>query len=254
MSSGTEIEGPGRERGIERIFQLFAFLHDRREPIRIAELPKAINAPRSTTYTLVRLLTNAGLLESTDRGSAVYFGKLMYIYGQDYVRQNDLVRRGSEVVDQLARETGETCELCMLHLDRQAVVHTSQGSRPFRFSSEIGARIPIPWTASGRFLLSHLSDEEIGKLLTPGDFALPDGRVTTLAGFLHDCREAQQAGICVTKGLITAFTQCLAAPIRRSGIVAATLCFVVPVDVEEERIAELKAMLVKEASALSLPG
>lgn len=254
MAAQTRPDGPGRERGIERIFQLFAFLHDRREPIRVAELAKAINAPRSTTYTLVRLLMNAGLLESADGGASVYFGKLMHIYGQDYVRQNDLVRRGGEIVERLARETGETSELCMLHRDRQAIIHTSPGSRPFRFSSEIGARIPIPWTASGRFLLSHLNERDIADLLTPDDFTLPDGRTTTLADFLDDCRKAQREGICVTKGLITAFTQCLAAPIRRSGVIAATLCFVVPIDVDETRVDELQAILIKEASSLSLPG
>lgn len=254
MALDTKPEGPGRERGTERIFQLLAFLHERREPIRVVDLSKAINAPRSTTYTLVRMLMNAGLLESPDGGTTVFFGKLMYIYGQDYVRQNDLVRRGGEIVERLAKDTGETCELCMLHRDRQAIIHTSQGSRPFRFSSEIGAHIPIPWTASGRFLLSHLSEEEIANLLTPDDFVLPDGRVTTLQEFLHDCRVANQEGICVTKGLITAFTQCLATPIRRSGNVAATLCFVVPIDVGEQRVEELKATLLREAAALSLPG
>lgn len=254
MTVHIKPEGPARERGIERIFQLFAFLHDRREPIRVAELAKAINAPRSTTYTLVRLLMNAGLLDSADGGTTVYFGKLMHIYGQDYVRQNDLVRRGGEIVERLARETGETSELCMLHQDRQAIIHTSPGSRPFRFSSEIGARIPIPWTASGRFLLSQLTEKEIAALLMPEDFTLPDGRTTTLADFLDDCRKAQRDGICVTRGLITAFTQCLAAPIRRSGMIAATLCFVVPIDVDEERVGELKAILIKEAAVLSLPG
>jgi DNA-binding IclR family transcriptional regulator len=253
MTDGMNSEATGRERGIERIFQLFAFLHDRREPIRVAELPKAINAPRSTTYTLVKMLTNAGLLESIDGGSTVFFGKLMHLYGQDYVQQNDIVRRGGEIVARLAKETGETCELCMLHRDRQAIVHTSHGSRPFRFSSEVGARIPIPWTASGRFLLSHLTEKEIAELLKPVDFVLPDGRATTLDDFLRDCREAQRVGICMTKGLITAFTQCLAAPIRRSGRVVATLCFVVPIDVEGDRIEQLKATLIKEAAVLSLP-
>lgn len=242
-----------RERGIERVFHLFAHLHERRGPIRIADLPKAIGAPRSTAYTLVRMLTNAGLLESVDGGSTVYFGKLMHIYGQDYVRENDLVRRGQEAAERLARETGETTELCMLHHDRQAIIHTSQGTRPFRVTSEIGARIPIPWTASGRFLLSHLSDDEVHDLLKSEDFVLPDGRKTTLDDFLRDRRKAERDGICVTKGLITAFTQCLAAPVRREGRVVATLCFVVPIDVDEARLDALKTMLKADANKLSLP-
>ena len=38
----------GRERGIDRVLKLFAYLNDYGRPVRVADLPKALSAPRST--------------------------------------------------------------------------------------------------------------------------------------------------------------------------------------------------------------
>ena len=57
------------------------------------------------------------------------------------------------------------------------VAQTRDGARPFRISSNVGEPVPIPWTASGRLLVSHLSDAEIQALIPDEDFRLPDGRL-----------------------------------------------------------------------------
>lgn len=243
----------GRERGIDRILKLFAFLDAHGQPVRVAELPKALGAPRSTIYELVRVLTESGMLEVSGDDNKVFFGKLMYLYGTNYIRENDLVRRGAVEVDRLSRDTGETGELCVLYRNRQAIVHTHASARPMGISSEVGAQIPIPWTASGRLLLSHLTDAEIKHLITPEDLILPDGRNVAIDDFIADCRNAGGRKIVVTTGLINSFTQCLAAPIVGvRGIVEATICLVIPIDIGSERRTELEEQLAKAGERLSV--
>ena len=147
-----------REKGLNRGLEILQFLHTTQRAIGIGDLAKGVNAPRSTTYTLVRSLVDAGLLEMAGEGNRVYFGKKLYLYGMDYVRGNDLLRRGRQEVDELSRETGETSELCMLQSGRYTIVHSSPGTRPFRISSATGLQIPLPWTASGRLLLAGLEE------------------------------------------------------------------------------------------------
>ncbi|MGK9086227.1 hypothetical protein KXR64_20865, partial [Brucella intermedia] len=53
-------------------------------PARLADLPKALDAPKSTIYDLVNILSEAGLLEVKD--ARVYFGKVMQLYGASYLR------------------------------------------------------------------------------------------------------------------------------------------------------------------------
>ncbi len=64
-----------REKGLTRVLQILEFLHTTQRAIGIGDLAKGVSAPRSTTYTLVRSLVDAGLLEMAGDGNRVYFGK-----------------------------------------------------------------------------------------------------------------------------------------------------------------------------------
>jgi len=245
----------GRERGIDRVLKLFAYLNSVGRPVRLAELPKALGAPRSTIYELVTTLGQSGLLEVVGDDNRVFFGRAMYLYGINYFRENDLARRGAAEVDALSQLTGESSELCMLNRNRQAIVHAHPGSRPMRISSEVGAQIPLPWTASGRLLLAHMSSDEIRSLIQPEDLVLPDRRVVEIDAFIADCHAARGTSLVVTRGLINSFAQCLAAPILGvSGQVQATICFVLPIDVTDEHRATMQEHLVASSRKLSLPG
>lgn len=250
--SETKHEG-SRERGIDRVLKLLAFLNESGRPVRLADLPKALGAPRSTIYELVRMLTDSGILQLSGEDNKVYFGKLIYLYGINYLRENDLIRRGSEAVDALSKLTGETSELCMLHRNRQAIVHTHPGSRPMRISSQAGGQIPLPWTASGRLLLAHMTATEIEALIAPEDLILPDKRVVEMKDFVSDCIGARGSAIVSTSGLINNFTQCLAAPIYGvSGHVEATICLVLPLDVTDTQRSELQQALIASSRKLSI--
>ncbi|MBZ9759962.1 IclR family transcriptional regulator [Mesorhizobium sp. CA8] len=254
-SEGADEERPAgsREKGLNRALNILEFLHANQRAIGIGDLAKGLNAPRSTTYTLVRELVEAGLLEMAGDGNRVYFGKKLYLYGMAYMRGNDLLRRGRQEVDTLSRETGETSELCMLQSGRYTIVHSSPGTRPFRISSATGLQIPLPWTASGRLLLAGLDRGGIEAMVTEDDLVLPDGRKLELDDFIDDIARARVTGYCVTSGLVDAYTKCLAAPVFSApGKVEATMCLVVPIDTSEERTGELLALLRERAGRLSI--
>jgi DNA-binding IclR family transcriptional regulator len=155
-------------------------------------------------------------------------------------------------VDRLAKETGETSEFCMLQNGRYTIMHMRPGNRPFRISSAVGLQIPIPWTASGRLLLAGKSRAEIEALIPAEDFVLPDGRQIEVDDFVAAVREAQRDGYCLTKGLVDAVTQCLAAPIYApDGAVDATICLVLPVDLNEDQAEHLRNRLLESGRTLS---
>lgn len=68
VSAGEKISG-SREKGLNRVLEILEFLHTTQRAIGIGDLAKGVNAPRSTTYTLVRSLVDAGLLEMEGDGN-----------------------------------------------------------------------------------------------------------------------------------------------------------------------------------------
>ncbi|WP_266019367.1 IclR family transcriptional regulator [Brucella intermedia] len=238
---------------MDRVIKLFSYLHSMRRPVRLAEIPRGIDAPRSTIYSLVGILADAGILEVNGDDNRVSFGKLMYIYGASYLRENSAIDRGKAAVDRLAEATGETSELCVRHNNRQLIVHTALGSRPLRISSEAGSEIPLPWTASGRILLSSWSENDINELLEANDFILPDRRSIDPDTFVAECHAARSMSTFKTVGLINSFSQCIAAPITdASGTPEATICLVLPLDLPASRISELEAELIDTARKISI--
>ena len=72
--------------------------------------------------------------------------------------------------EEAQRRAGATAQVCALRGRKYVVVDCRDGPGPFRITSDIGVEVPIPWTASGRLLVGHMSDAEIR------DFIAPDWR------------------------------------------------------------------------------
>ena len=244
-----------RRRGIDRVIMLLDALLRHRVPMRVGDIAKAIGAPRSTTYEIVNSLLEAEMLENVGPEGYVYFGRAMHLFGWAYSHHNAHYRRIIETLDKMAAETGETVQLCGLRGNKYIVLDCRDSPGPFRISSDVGVEVPIPWTASGRLLLGHMSEEELRDFVPAGDYKLPDGRIITPAEFFADVAMARQQGFSETAALADRFTWCIAAPIRDShGAINKTLCFVLPIDTSDARRSELLALLRERARGLSLAG
>ena len=251
--AGRDPRGGERKRGIDRVIMLLEALLKHRAPARVGDIAKMINAPRSTTYEIVNSLLEAEMLENVGSDGHVYFGRSMHLFGWAYSHHNAHYRRIIETMDALAVETGETVQLCGLRGNKYVVLDCRDSPGPFRISSDVGVEVPIPWTASGRLLLSHMSDDEIRAFVPKDDYRLPDGRVISQADFLEEIASARKQGYSETSALADRFTWCMAAPLRdRTGLISRTLCFVLPVDTPKPRREELLSQLRERSRALSL--
>ena len=175
-----------RARGVDRVVSILKQLHSVRRPMTMRELIETTGAPRSSIYELVTILTEAGWLEAGADGS-VFFGREMHYYGSDYAVHNDLISRAHQAILGLVRSHDETAQLCMLEGNKYTVVLSENSSRPFNISSDIGVKVPIPWTASGRLLLGHLSADEIRALIPQEDFVLDNGKRIILPTEFESC-------------------------------------------------------------------
>ena len=241
-----------RARGLDRAFEILDCLRLGREPMRPNEIAFAIGAPRSSVYELVNLLIRHGALEYSGGEGRVFLGRRLYFLGTAYAEQFDLMREADALLAKLAEETRETAQLCMLEGDKYTVALMKEGVRPFRISSNIGEQVPLPWTASGRLLVAHMSDAEILDFIPDGDFDLPDGTRLEPALFLRQVRDAAEAGHFTFNSAVETFTHCFAVPVHQGdGECAATLCLVTPKEDGLRNHADYLASLKAAAQDLS---
>ncbi|MBS7698881.1 MULTISPECIES: IclR family transcriptional regulator [unclassified Chelatococcus] len=246
MSNGTQ-----RSTGIGRTIDILEYLNRKRSPVGIGDLARALNAPRSSIYSIVGRLAEAEILQ-LDQDNNVFFGRAVYLYGDAYLASQPLVRLGRDEVIRLSRETGETTQLCMLVSAKYTVAFMHPGASLFRISSEVGVLVPIPWTASGRLLVGGMSDREILDLIPAEDYALPNGAAIDPAQFIQEVRQACAANMMETTGLSDPYTTCLASAVfDHVRMPAATICFMVPANTPHTRKQELLQHLRQSADKVS---
>jgi DNA-binding IclR family transcriptional regulator len=242
--------GRGRARGLERAFEILEFLRQTKRPLNPNEIATGLGGPRSSIYELVNLMLINGILEK-DGGGQVFLGRKLYFLGNAYADRFDLGHDAEKMLDQLATVTRETSQLCMLDGNKYTVAQMVEGARPFRISSDVGEPVPIPWTASGRLLVMHMSDADILDFIPPDDFVQPNGTRLEPKAFLKQVAGARRDGYFTQRSATDTFTHCFAAPVMRDDMCIATLCLVAPKDDGTKNHKAYVKALVEAAGALS---
>jgi DNA-binding IclR family transcriptional regulator len=211
-------------RSVRRALDIFGLMLQRGEPLVVAEIVRSLQIPKSTAYELVRTLSDAGYLERKGNNGALFLGRKLFELGMVYRSQIDLLKEGSQVVEELRDATGETVQLSVLENDIMLVLVKEEGSRPIRIISRVGSRVPVNWAAAGRLLVSDLDDAALKELLrktirqSPSDKAIMDVdrlvqqvRKFRRQGYATELNEANEHAGCVAAPVIDAAGQCVAA-------------------------------------------
>ena len=220
-----------RERGLDRALDIFEALRAAQRPLRPNEIASQLGAPRSTVHDLVRTLIDRRYLERADADGRVFLARRVYLLGVAYAETDQGLVRAESALRRVAAETGELAQYCGLDGNKYVVLRQHESARPFRISADTGHPVPIPWTASGRLLVSDLAVDKIAALIPAKDFVFPDGSRTSPADFAEEAYRARAAGHYTCDSVMDSFTHCFAVPVLSdAGRVAATLCLVAPLD------------------------
>src|SRR5882724_10941362 len=103
----TASDDVGGSRSVRRAIEIFEFLLQLGGPTTIGEIVSALQIPKSTAYELVRTLSDSGYLEPSRRGG-MFLGRKLFELGMAYRAQVDLLRDGSQIVEELSDGCGET--------------------------------------------------------------------------------------------------------------------------------------------------
>jgi DNA-binding IclR family transcriptional regulator len=252
IAKPAEAADSGRTRGIDRAFEILECLHGSKKPLRPNEIAVAIGAPKSTIYDVVGLMLSRGILDRADSEGRVYLGRRLYLFGLSHLTHFDVMRLASSFLDHLSEVTGQTAQLCVLDNRKYVVAQMKEGERHFRISSDVGEPVPLPWTASGRVLVSHLEDKAILKLIPTDDFILPDGKRLGEKAFLRQVAEARREGFFSCDGTAGRFTHCFAAAVYdEQRLCVATLCLLTPREEGLHDHARYKRALIEAARQMT---
>ncbi len=216
-----------RTSGIDRSLQVLDVLSERNEAMTTYDVARSIGAPVSTIYRIVDELIEREML-SRGAGNTVWLGPRLMRYGLVYRASLDTFGMAQQEMNRLCKETRETVQICTRDGGMMLVIGMAVGEGHFRVASDVGTRVPLNWTASGRLLLGHLPEDQRRRAFA--DCACPSrtGIAETDPEKLSaQARQDFEDRLAVQFNASEFSVACIAAPIRdEAGACAATISVV----------------------------
>jgi DNA-binding IclR family transcriptional regulator len=126
------------------------------------ELAQLAGLARPTAHRLLTSLAVEGLIDRDAKTGRWSLGPELYLLGAGAAHRYDVTDEAREVVNRLARETGESAYLSARRGDETVCVLAEEGSFPLRSHVlHVGIRFPLGVASAGLAILSHLPAREI---------------------------------------------------------------------------------------------
>ena len=167
----------------------------------VTSLSAHLNLPKTIVTRLLATLEDAGFVEQDEADRTYYLGRSIYELAGAYANRNELIRISNAFLVQLVAKTGFTAQLSILDGKEIVCLAACESPMVVRAVFYPGLRRPIHATASGKVLLSGLSDDAVGTLLCDAELpAITSNTVTDIGELVKHLTTVRQQGYATNYG------------------------------------------------------
>jgi IclR family acetate operon transcriptional repressor len=164
LREGQPIETYPGAQSVSRAIALLKAFDDAHPEWSLSELSDAVGLNKTTTHRILAALESEELLTRTSSGN-YRLGAELIALGGCALRANSLRDAARSAMETLARETRETVTLEILARHQVLILDGVSSRDPMTVSQDIGARLPLHATSTGKLLLAYRSTAEIDAAL-----------------------------------------------------------------------------------------
>lgn len=184
---------------IDRTLDILELMIECPDGLALGELALRLDLPKSTAHRLLAQLVDRGYLEREATTQHYRLTMRLTVLGFRYLAKTGLTDICQPELDDLAAQTGELVRIAMVDHDTLTWVAQAQGARyGLRYDGNIGRRVILPATATGKAWLSTMSDERAVEIVLKNGFGegetLGPNAIKTMSAFLHELGETRQRG------------------------------------------------------------
>jgi len=217
----TEIY-PGTQ-SVARAIALLKAFSDAQPEWTLGELAQATGLNKTTAFRLLSALEAERLVMRNPLSGAYRLGVGLIELGGVAMRSNPLRAISRPQLLTLAEQSGEAATLEVLVEDSVLVIDEVASSNPMGMTQDVGSRLPLHATATGKVLLASRPDAEVELLLAEPLEPLTDQTIVDRAQLRAELARVRQEGIAIGVGELEPGFTAVAAPIvdRERQVVAA---------------------------------
>lgn len=195
----------------------------------IADLARAVDLNRSTTYRYVATLAKLGYVQQDAESRKYSLGPRVIDLGFAALASMEVTRVALRYLQALSDETGYAASMAVL--DGQDIVYVERcrsrrtAGLAMDLNLHVGSRLPAYCTSMGKVLLAHREPAALRALLDRTDLARRGPKTITVREQLNSAlARVRQTGIAISDEELAPGLRSIAAPVRdRTGQVVAAI-------------------------------
>ena len=215
----VEREGDDRQRaGIQSLGRAFAILEQvarQREGISLTDLSKRVGLHNSTAFHLAKTLVSLGYLRQ-ERGTKRYrVGRPLFALAASCLDEIELVNVATPILEELARESGESAHFAVRMGDAVVVIARTSGPGAFQLTDRVGVVRPAHCTALGKIILASLRQDQLERFLARAELTPSTERsITEIPRLQREIDAVRASGIAFDDGEFNLEVRCVAVPVN----------------------------------------
>lgn len=168
-----------------------------------SDLARRADLARPTTHRLLTSMLAEGLVDRDMTSGRWTLGPELYLLGAAAAARYDITDTAADLLEHLARETGESAFLSARRGDQTVCLRQEDGSFPLRSHvlSE-GIRFPLGVASAGLVILAHLPAGEVDDYLGRQDLTTQWGPHHSASALRRRLTSTRSAGYAVNPGLV----------------------------------------------------
>jgi IclR family acetate operon transcriptional repressor len=149
---------------VERVLQIVEILARSQRPMSVSDLAETLDVPVPSMYRLLDQLQNLKFVQ-LDLPGKVTCGKRTYKLAMNLWQNSHFKTERLAILQQLSTQIGETVGIAILQDLEVVYVDRVLSDWPLQIYLPVGTHVPVWASASGKLLLSRLSDEKCERVV-----------------------------------------------------------------------------------------
>lgn len=233
-----------------RVLQVLELLCETGQNLRLAEISRMLDVPKSTLLPILQTMVEEGFLGKDDSEKYCPGIALLTVgaAARNTHSQSEEIRvRLQSLVDQF----GETCYYGVLDGGQVLYMEKVDSPQPLRMLTTIGHRLPAYATGLGKALLMDHTLADLKALYSDKLDGLTKNTVRDLKELIRQLQQAKMQGYSWEVEESTEHIRCFGVPVRKDGKIAGAVSIAIPLfRYEESKREEIITALQKTAKIM----